>query len=176
MKQLIITLLIASSFSSINAQYGVYKTYEDYQNGKLIEYSESGARISIRFNKFTLTFQDEKGETVKYKLGEENIWGYQFGPRLFRLDEKNEPWLITEFGDLVVYLYHTSVAYPQGDKIVYKFNPAAPMKVSIGKNGKMEKLTKDYLLSVFKDDPETLAALKKVKSKPAALFEFLLNG
>jgi hypothetical protein len=175
MKQLVTILLLLGTLFSLNAQKGVYLTYDDYVNG-IVEAPEFSNSVSMRLRKSNLSFLHADGEKKIYDLKEELIWGYQFGHQLYRIDEENEPWLVAAFGDLIIYLDRSSVKYPEGSGKAYKVVPNTPMLVSIGLNGEMEELTKEYLLNIFGDNPEITAALQDVKRKPIALFEFLING
>jgi hypothetical protein len=82
MKKLLFIFLLLFQVSKINAQTGVYKTYEDYVNKNLISMdtiidfeigSFSGAKI-------TFLNSERKNETYKAK----QMWGFVFVGHLFR--------------------------------------------------------------------------------------------
>jgi hypothetical protein len=80
MKKLLLSLFILSFASLLKAQDGVYLTYEDYKNNKLVTADEK--TMTYNFGKKANTTMKQNGVKKEWKLAD--IWGLKYQGKTFR--------------------------------------------------------------------------------------------
>lgn len=148
---------------------GVYKTYDDYINGNIIEYESLS--INMRFGKYSLVFTDKNAREVTYESNPEVLWGF-LSPnrRTYRIGGKNHPYVIVELGKLVVYFNSSTTFY--GNKVSYESNSHQPM-ISLGANGQMVKLIKRNIKTLIVDEKSAIKKLDDSRSNLNSLVNFV---
>ncbi|MCI4670439.1 MAG: hypothetical protein MRZ79_20050 [Bacteroidia bacterium] len=172
MKHLILTLFTTALYLSSFAQAGTYKTYEDYEAGKLKAY-KTYATISNTMGDFKISFVNDQKRLVKINLKKEDYWGFQTNPeRVFRINEDKEPCVILDKGEITLYGNYT--AFTKKGKIFMEKNKYAA-QVSKGLNAKMYKLKKENLALLLEGDAEALKKLEETGKSFKALAKFVMD-
>ena len=121
------------------AQIGIFETYDDYLNNKVIEYPGFKSTYHAAGN-FKVVFLDKDGEKVKIDVDKASMWGYRNGyGYVLRVNEKNNPNVIILEGEIIVYGNYST--YFTADGASMRSNQFAP-QISRGLNGKMMDLNK----------------------------------
>jgi hypothetical protein len=162
---LLTVLFLYSSFIFQETKEGIFKTYEDYQNGKVTDVGKYKS-LAHAGSDFTLTF--EKGqEKVKYKLDEKPFWGFRNNDgEDFRVapvikSEKNfYPYRIVSSGKISLYgSYNALVTNEKGH--VYLYAKGTPSFLSNGADGQIYYFSFKELKKALADDPILLEKFNK---------------
>ncbi len=82
MKKMILTSAVMLACLAISAQVKLYKTYEDFVNGKYESFSDEDIKWTQSPLGITLKFRNEQGKIVKYKT--RDFWAFSYKEHFFR--------------------------------------------------------------------------------------------
>lgn len=100
MARLSLLLLFFVCSFLVNAQTGIYRTYEDYINNKLEDVGELSNVVHVQ-GEFSILFK-RNDEKIKVKC--EEIWGFKYKNELFRVDhETQQPYYVYSIGKIIYY-------------------------------------------------------------------------
>jgi hypothetical protein len=108
MKKALYTLLLVSISTFLKAQDGVFLTYEDFQNNKMV--SADGNSMTYDYGKNGKAILKHAGEKKVYKLTD--IWGFREGDKTYRAthsDEKDPLAVVLMIGNYVYYAFDVPV-------------------------------------------------------------------
>lgn len=173
MKKVLLSILVSLLAVSAFSQAGIYQTYEDFlENRVMEEYSEYVSSYHA-FGRFTITFLDEYGEEVKVKPGK--YWGYRReNGMMFKFNKDGAPFYIVVRGALNVYTNYRSHFNEEGN-LVFDYGGAYSPAFSIGDNGKFILLTQGRVKKQIKKigNEEDLKLLKEAGSYPSDLMRYI---
>lgn len=149
--KLLLTLFFLLVCGLTFGQVGIYETYEDFLNNKLVEYPEH-LYTSNFLGVFKVVFADENGKKLKIKLDHEHMWGFKRKDgSIARVCKENQPQVLVVEGKICVYGNSTTRFTDDGVRITYnQFFP----HFSEGINGELMPLTRHSYKKYFKDYPE----------------------
>jgi len=164
MIRIILFLCFLFCYSYSFSQVGIFKTHDSFLNKKVdTEYAEFVSASHVLGN-FVVTFKDYEGKKVKIKLNRKKIWGFATEDSVYRLDKKNNPYIIVELGKIVVYSSYLSRIIRKDNidaaLIVFDDSQFTPL-ISDGTNGQMYQMKRKSLKKIFKDNPSELKKIKK---------------
>lgn len=154
---------------SIAQEIGIYKTYDDFLNGNIEAYSEWRKTMHI-MGSFSVFFINDRGKQIKFKVDRKKMWGFSTGDRILRVNQKNDPYVILEVGDLVIYTnYSTKIT---GNRANWSANQFVPL-FSKDLNSPLQKLTKKNLFKVIPPNTIYSKELENTSNNILALFDFV---
>ncbi len=162
MRKFTLSVLFFTFYSVLYAQIGVFRTYEDYLNNKVVK-EYSGYYGTGHFaNNFKVVFLDQNGDKVKIKVDRHSMWGYRRGDgKVFRVNEKNIPYVVIQTGKLVLYGNYTTKFTEDG--VTLEENQFG-LQVSLGLDSEMVRLTKRKLRKLLIGDDRALRKIDQMKS------------
>lgn len=171
------TLLFSCLFSIISltsfSQAGIYRTYKDFLEDRVMEEYSEYVKTFHSFGNFTVTFLDKNGEEIKVKT--EKYWGYRREDGLrFRIIDGGAPFCIVTQGKLNAYANFRTHLNEDGD-LVFNYGSSYSPGFSRGDNGKLILLTKGKLKKEIKKigSEEDLSLLKEAGKYPSDLMVYI---
>ncbi|MCC6724202.1 MAG: hypothetical protein IT258_06790 [Saprospiraceae bacterium] len=162
-------LLFATAIFS-QEKVGIFKTFKDFQNGKLEAYEEYEGTMHIMGN-FKVTFRDKTGKKQKFDVDAKRMWGYVgTDNRIFRVDQKDRPCVIIAAGEIFAYgNYSTQLGEETASMTANQFPP----QISKGPNGEMVTMTKKHLLELVPKASPLYEDAKNCRNNMNELVDFI---
>src|SRR5690606_26016632 len=171
MKSIVFSFLLSTISYISYSQAGIYRSYKDFLEDKVMEEYPEYVKSFHSFGNFTITFLDEERQEVKVKIEAGKYWGYrQENGMQFKFSKGGAPCYIVTRGKLNAYTNFRSHLNEEGN-LVFEYGGSYARTFTKGDNGEMIVLSKKKLKKEIKKigGEEDYELLKETSPHPAEL-------